>query len=117
MEGERAGRAGRAGRAPSGLGPLAPDASGGPSARLAAMQHLRIVTPTRLVSEVLAALRDDAAITSLTHVRGASLDPPGDVIEADVAREAVNDVVERLHDTGVHLAGTIHIQPVTTWLS
>lgn len=81
------------------------------------MQHLRIVTPSRLVSEVLAALRDDAAVTSLTHLRGASLDPSGDVIEADVAREAVNDVVERLSDTGVHLAGTIHIQPVTTWLS
>jgi uncharacterized hydrophobic protein (TIGR00271 family) len=81
------------------------------------MQHLRIVTPSRLVSEVLAALRDDAAVTSLTHLRGASVSPSGDVIEADVAREAVNDVIERLRATGVHLAGTIHIQPVTTWLS
>ena len=81
------------------------------------MQHLRIASPGELTSAVLAALRDDPAITSLSCARGASLEPEGDVVEADVAREAMNDVVDRLRSLGVHREGTIHIQPVVTWLS
>ena len=62
-------------------------------------------------------MQGDPAVTSLSCVRGASLDPEGDVVEADVAREAVNDVVDRLRHLGVHREGTVHIQPVVTWLS
>ena len=81
------------------------------------MQHLRISSPRELTPDVLAALQDDPAVTSLSCVRGASLEPEGDVVEADVAREAMNDVVDRLRHLGVHREGTIHIQPVVTWLS
>ena len=81
------------------------------------MQHLRISSPRELTPEVLTALQDDPAVTSLSCVRGASLEPEGDVVEADVAREAMNDVVDRLRHLGVHRDGTIHIQPVVTWLS
>ena len=59
------------------------------------MQHLRISSPRELTSKVLTVLQDDPAVTSLSCVRGASLEPDGDVIEADVAREAMNDVVDR----------------------
>ena len=81
------------------------------------MQHLRISSPRELTPDVLTALQDDPAITSLSCVRGASLEPAGDVVEADVAREAMNEVVDRLRQLGVHRDGTIHIQPVVTWLS
>lgn len=81
------------------------------------MQHVRVISPRALTPAVLAALQGDSAITSLTCVRGASLDPEGDVVEADVAREATNDVVDRLRDLGVHRDGTIHVQPVVTWMS
>ncbi|HEY1116797.1 MAG TPA: DUF389 domain-containing protein [Acidimicrobiales bacterium] len=81
------------------------------------MQHLRIVAPAGLTPEVLAVLEDDPAVSALTCVRGASVHPAGDVVEADIAREAVNDVVDRLRDLGVHLDGTLQIQPVTTWIS
>lgn len=81
------------------------------------MQHLRIVAPAGLTPEVLAVLEDDRAVSALTCVRGASVHPAGDVVEADIAREAVNDVVDRLRDLGVHLDGTLQIQPVTTWIS
>ena len=40
-----------------------------------------------------------------------------DLVLADIAREAANDVIERLRAMGLHLAGTIEIQPVSTWLS
>jgi uncharacterized hydrophobic protein (TIGR00271 family) len=81
------------------------------------MQHLRIASPRELTSPVLTALRGDPAVTSLSCTRGASLEPEGDIVEADVAREAMNDVVDRMRNLGVHHAGTIHIQPVATWLS
>lgn len=81
------------------------------------MQHLRIASPTALTADVLAALRDDPAITSLTCLSGACLDPEGDIVEADIAREAVNDVVDRLRAVGVHEEGTVQIQPVAAWVS
>ena len=81
------------------------------------MQHLRVASPRELTPDVLTALRDDPAVTSLSCARGTSLEPDGDVVEADVAREAMNEVVDRLRRLGVHREGTIHIQPVVTWLS
>ncbi|WP_300681458.1 DUF389 domain-containing protein [Nocardioides sp.] len=81
------------------------------------MQHVRIVTPGGLAPEILEALKDDTATTNLIHQRGISLDPPGDVIEVDVAREGLNDLVERLRETGIHRVGTVQIQPVATWVS
>ena len=81
------------------------------------MQHVRIASPRELTAEVLAALQGDPAVSSLSCVRDASLTPEGDLVEADVAREATNEVVDRLRHLGVHRAGTIHVQPVVTWLS
>ncbi|WP_436701877.1 DUF389 domain-containing protein [Nocardioides sp. BYT-33-1] len=81
------------------------------------MQHLRITSPRALTPAVLDALRDDPAVTGLTCVRGAALVPEGDLVEADVAREAVNEVVDDLRRLGVPQEGSIHVVPVTTWLS
>ena len=81
------------------------------------MQHLRITSPRDLTPAVLDALRADAAVTNLTCVRGAAIVPEGDVVEADVPREAVNDVVDALRGIGVPREGAIHVVPVTTWLS
>ena len=81
------------------------------------MLHLRVSVPAELTDDVLAVLSDDPAVSSLAILRGASLRPVGDVITADVAREAANDIVERLQDLGVHHEGSMHIEPVPTWLS
>lgn len=81
------------------------------------MQHLRITSPKDLTPAVVDALRADPAVTSLACVHGASLVPEGDVVEADVPREAVNDVVDVLRALGVPQDGSIHVVPVTTWLS
>lgn len=81
------------------------------------MLHLRICAPTDLTEQVLRMLTDDPAVSSLAVMRGASLRPTGDVVSADVAREAANDVVDRLREMGVHREGTIHIEPVQAWLS
>lgn len=91
------------------------------SGQTAAMQHLRISSPSSLTDEVLAMLGADRAVTNLTCVRGACLDPAlepiGDLVEADIAREGADDALVRLHTLGVHQLGTIHLTPVPTWLS
>ena len=81
------------------------------------MLHLRISLPAALTEPVLAAITDDPAISTLTVLRGASLRPEGDVIELDVAREATNEVVDRLRALGVPDQGTVQISSVPTWLS
>ena len=81
------------------------------------MQHLRITSPRDLTPSVVDALKADPAVTGLTCVRGASLVPEGDVVEADVPREAVNDVVDVLREIGVQQEGAIHVVPIATWLS
>ena len=81
------------------------------------MLLLRITTPTELSTEVVRVLENDPAISSLTVVPGASVKPRGDLVLADVAREAANEVLDQLRELGVHRAGTIHVEPVRTWIS
>ena len=81
------------------------------------MQSLRITTPADLTDEVVAVFTDDPAVSHLTVLRGASLQPEGDIVLAHVAREAANEHIDRLIGLGVPERGTIHIEPVTTWIS
>jgi uncharacterized hydrophobic protein (TIGR00271 family) len=81
------------------------------------MLHLRVSVPTALTDGVVQVLSDDPAVSSLSVLRGASVRPEGDVLFADVAREAANDIVDRLSDLGVHHDGSVHLEPVHTWFS
>jgi uncharacterized hydrophobic protein (TIGR00271 family) len=81
------------------------------------MLHLRITAPAEMTDDVLAILSDDPAVSSLALVRGASIQPAGDLVLADVAREAANEFVDRLRELGVHRVGSIHVEPVRAWLS
>ena len=81
------------------------------------MQHLRITSPTHLTAEVVAVFSGDPAVSNLAVLRGASLEPVGDIVLADVAREATNELIDRLDAIGIPEQGTIHIEPVTTWVS
>ena len=108
-------RAARAGMGSAVGGRVKPDSS--TSADTGAMLHLRIVSPAGQTEEVLGALRDDPGISSLSVVPGAATRPAGDLVLADVAREAADDVVGRLRAVGVHRTGSVHIEPVPTWLS
>jgi uncharacterized hydrophobic protein (TIGR00271 family) len=79
--------------------------------------HLRLTVPADLAEAAVAALREDPAVSSLAVFRGAAVIPVGDVIEADVAREAATEIIERLRAIGCHRAGMIQLQPVRTWIS
>ena len=79
---------------------------------LTSMLHLRVTTPSDLTDEVVGALSDDPAVSSLVVMRGAAVLPEGDVVLGDVAREAANEIVDRLETLGVPQVGTIHLEPV-----
>ncbi|WP_067852643.1 DUF389 domain-containing protein [Nocardia shimofusensis] len=81
------------------------------------MLQLRVLSPAALTEGVLATMTEDPAVSGLALVRGASLKPPGDLVIAEVAREAGNDVIDRLRELGVHKDGSIEIDQVRTWLS
>lgn len=81
------------------------------------MQHMRITSPSHLTDQVVAIFTGDPAVSHLAVLRGASLEPRGDIVLADVAREAANEHVDRLVDLGIPDRGTIHVEPVTTWVS
>lgn len=81
------------------------------------MLHLTITVPAELSESVVALLARDPAVSQLTRHTGASLKPVGDVIEADVVREGVNQVIDDLRLLGVPRVGTVRIDTVQTWLS
>ena len=81
------------------------------------MLHLRILAPNRLTDAMVRIFEDDPCVSGLAVVKDAAIRPAGDLVLADIAREAANDIIDRLRALGVHHEGTIEIQPVSTWLS
>ncbi|OZF06419.1 hypothetical protein CH300_10210 [Rhodococcus sp. 15-1154-1] len=49
------------------------------------MLHLRVISPSERTSHVLRMLAAESTVTHVTLAVGAAIDPPGDVVEADVA--------------------------------
>ncbi|NYJ75639.1 MULTISPECIES: DUF389 domain-containing protein [Allobranchiibius] len=79
------------------------------------LMHLRLTVPDDLSASVAALLFEHPAATNLSRVRGASLRPPGDVIEVDVAREATSQVLDALRGTGLcDRGGVVLSQPSAT---
>jgi uncharacterized hydrophobic protein (TIGR00271 family) len=81
------------------------------------MLKLRIAAPAGVTDGITEALAADPAVSSLTVHHGASVRPAGDVVVADVAREGANEVIGHLMQLDVHRTGSIHVEPVETWLS
>ena len=81
------------------------------------MTNLRLIVPAALVAQVLALLRELVSVTNVVHVPGVAIEPAGDVINADVAREDVSLVLERLCALGLDETGGISIQTVDASVS
>src|SRR5918994_599358 len=81
------------------------------------MLHIRITSPPEMTADVVEVLSSDPAVSELAVMRGVSVRHAGDLVLADVAREAANDVVDRLRELGLHKHGSVQIQPVRTWMS
>lgn len=81
------------------------------------MLHLRITAPTDLASQAVEILEEDPAVSGLVVMPSAARKPEGDLVLADVAREAADGVIGQLRSLGIHKEGSIHVEPVQTWLS
>ncbi|MEP6796671.1 MAG: DUF389 domain-containing protein [Lapillicoccus sp.] len=74
---------------------------------------LRLAVPPDLMGSVEPLLRDDDAVCNLVIVRGGALDPAGDAVFADVARERAGAVLEALDQLGLGESGAISVSELS----
>lgn len=81
------------------------------------MLHLRVISPTEHTDDVLDLLRAQPGVAHVVLLPGAAVIPPGDVIEADVAREATDQLISALCGLGIDHNGGITLEQIDTALS
>ncbi|MFV8164723.1 DUF389 domain-containing protein [Mycobacterium sp. 134] len=81
------------------------------------MLHLRVIAPADLREPILRVLREQPGVAHIVLLAGAAVDPAGDQITADVAREAADEIVQRLKSLDVQHFGAITLEPLDTVLS
>lgn len=81
------------------------------------MLHLRVIAPADLREPILNVLDREPGVTHIVVHADAAVEPVGDEITADVAREAADDVVGRLKSLDVHHLGAITMEVLDTVLS
>ena len=79
--------------------------------------HLRVISPSETTEQVLSYLVAEPAVANLVVHRGAAVDPAGDVVIADVARESANEVLRALKAMGLDKSGSIALDAVGVALS
>ena len=81
------------------------------------MLHLRVIAPEDMRDDILEVLRREVGVANILLHQGAALEPPGDEITADIARECANDVVKDLKSLDVQHRGAITLAVLDTVLS
>lgn len=81
------------------------------------VMHLRVIAPEHLREPVLEVLRRQVGVANLSLFPGAALDPAGDEITADLARECANEVIRELKRLDIQHRGAITLQSLDTVLS
>ncbi len=81
------------------------------------MLHLRVISPPADTGAVRALLLAEPGATHVTVLLGAAVQPAGDVVEADVTREAVDTVLGTLCELGVDSSGGVTLDTIDTTLS
>ena len=81
------------------------------------MLHLRVIAPEDLRDGVIDVLRREVGVANLQLYPGVALDPPGDEITADLARECANSVIRELKALDIQHRGAITLEVLDTVLS
>lgn len=81
------------------------------------MMRLRVVCPSACTAAVLDLLEGERGTAYTVLLCGAARVPPGDVVEAEIARESADGVVERLRELGCDRDGAIVLTELDTVLS
>jgi uncharacterized hydrophobic protein (TIGR00271 family) len=79
--------------------------------------RLRVLAPADRTDAVVAAITQEPGATHVVVLRGAAVQPAGDLVEADVARESVDDLVAALRGLGCCDDGAIDLFPLDTVIS
>jgi len=78
---------------------------------------MRIIAPPDRSEAVRGLLLAEPGATHITMLPGAAVRPAGDVVEADVAREAVDELLGQLCELGVDRSGGVTLELIDTSLS
>lgn len=81
------------------------------------MLHLRMIVPAGRTDEVTSLIGRSVGATHLVVLPGAALDPPGDIVMCDVAREAADELLEELRGLGISDHGAIAMDEIGLTLS
>ena len=81
------------------------------------MLHLRAICPPEHTDAVVRSLREHPGAAHVVLLPGAAVMPAGDVVEADIAREATDEVLAVLCELGVDHSGGITLEQIDTALS
>ncbi|MET8156320.1 DUF389 domain-containing protein [Sphaerisporangium sp. NPDC005289] len=81
------------------------------------MLHLRVISPSDRTADVLSLLDGATGVTNIVVMPGAGHRPKGDVLLFDAAREATNEIIERLKELRLPEDGSIAVERVDLSLS
>lgn len=81
------------------------------------MLHLRLVVPADRTDAVIEFLTADPAVAVVTRIPGAAVEPPGDLVAADVVREGADRVIAELRAFSLHHDGSISVEATEMALS
>lgn len=81
------------------------------------MLHLRLICSSDRTEEVSRILDRCVGVAHVVVLRGAAVRPPGDLIEVDLARECVDDVLTELDALSMEHEGAITLESLDTVLS
>ena len=81
------------------------------------MLHMRVISPREQTDAVRTLLLAEVGATHVTVSPGIAVQPPGDVVEADVARESVDGLLGALCEIGIDRHGGVTLEAIDTTLS
>lgn len=84
------------------------------------MIRLRVLCPDAvpgMADDVLAVLNGEPGVVHVVRLRAAAVSPQGDVLEADLARESVDGVLQQLRELGCAEHGGIVLETLDTVVS
>ncbi|TWS20048.1 DUF389 domain-containing protein [Tsukamurella asaccharolytica] len=81
------------------------------------MRHIRVISPPDRTDAVLALFRSRPGVTHITLAPASAIVPAGDVVGADVTREAAHRVLQGLEELRIPGAGAVTVSSVDTVLS
>jgi uncharacterized hydrophobic protein (TIGR00271 family) len=81
------------------------------------MLHLRLITPSDTTESAVRLIEKTVGTTHLVVLPGAARNPTGDVVMCDVAREAGDELIGALRESGLDETGSIAVENIDLSLS